>query len=81
MSACLYALPTPDTSARSVAEFRMFLPAFGILAPLTIQWAAFEKHSRADARPVVYGVLLDVEYESGHLEFGLFGSWYRRGRF
>jgi hypothetical protein len=81
MSAYLYALTAPNTSACSEAEFRMFLPAFGILAPLTIQWAAFEEHCSADARTVVYGVLLDVEDESGHLEFGLFGLRYRRGWF
>jgi hypothetical protein len=75
MSACLYTLTAPDTSACSEAEFRMFLPAFGILAPLTIQWAAFEENCRADAGTIVYGVLLDVEDESGHLEVGLFGSW------
>jgi hypothetical protein len=77
----LYTLTTPNTPISSEAEFRMFLPAFRILAPLTIQWAAFEEHRRADAWAIVYGILLDVEYESGYLQFGLPGSLYRRGRF
>ncbi|MHC4888462.1 MAG: hypothetical protein ACYTEO_03245 [Planctomycetota bacterium] len=49
----------------------MFFPTFGILAPLTLQWTALEEHRRADTRAVMYCVLLDVEYASSYLAFGL----------
>jgi hypothetical protein len=49
----------------------MFFPAFRILAPVTLQWAALEEHRRADTRAVMYGVLLDVKYVSGYPMFGL----------
>jgi hypothetical protein len=74
ISACLDALTAPNTSVCSKAEFGMFLPAFGILAPLTIQRAAFEENRSTDARPVVNGVFLDVKYKSGRLDFRSFGS-------
>jgi hypothetical protein len=56
-----------NTSAFAEAVFGVTAPAFRILAPLTLQWTAFEKHCRADTRAVMYGVLLDVEYESLYL--------------
>jgi len=64
LRARLYALTTSDTSTFAKAVLGVIPPAFRILAPLTMQRTAFEEYCRADTRPVMYGVLLDVEYES-----------------
>jgi hypothetical protein len=60
-------LTASNTSAFAQAVFGVTAPAFRILAPLTLQRAAFEEHCRADTRAIMYGVLLDVEYESLYL--------------
>jgi hypothetical protein len=57
-------LKASDTSTLAKAVFGVCPPAFRIVAPLTFQGAAFEEHSRADTRAVMYGVFLYVEYES-----------------
>jgi hypothetical protein len=60
-------LTTSNTSALAQAVFGVTAPAFRIVAPLALQWTAFEEHCRADTRAIMYGVLLDVEYESLYL--------------
>jgi hypothetical protein len=63
------ASPAPDAPAQPQAHLGRRLPALRVVAPSTAKRTAFEKDGRANPRPIVDGVPLDVKHAPG---YGLF---------
>ncbi len=57
-------ISTPNAPFRKKLNLRTSMSPLGIMAPETAQRTAFKKHRRSDARTVVNGKALDVEYQS-----------------
>ena len=58
------ALAAPDALDVPGNELRGRSQRLRVAAPPAAKWAAFEEHRRTDARPVVDGEALDVEYHT-----------------
>ena len=74
------ALAALGAATDAETRFRIPVPAFRIMALAAFQWTALEKDGCSDARPVVYGVFLDVEDVPADLTFALIRSRRRLGR-
>jgi len=61
----LNAAMTPDAALREPPHFGSKKPALGVVAPVAMQRAALEEHRRANARPVVRRIAMNVENKRG----------------
>jgi glutamate/tyrosine decarboxylase-like PLP-dependent enzyme len=66
-----YASTAADALLGEKRELRLDCLRLGIAAPAAAQWAAFQKHGRSYAGPIMDTVALYIEDEP----FGL-GTWY-----
>jgi hypothetical protein len=61
-------ITTSNASFWKKLNLRTSMSPLGIMAPETAQGAAFEKHRRSDARSIMNGKTLDVEYQSCRMQ-------------